>query len=99
MHVFEDLPNDLILIVEVRESKTHWMQPGDFDVDNMPRTIDGKGVCISGFRRPGFHVGFTDATVWLLRSDTPFEELSKFFRIESAEMHDREEVLGGYRVR
>ena len=89
-YVFKDLPADLLLIVEVRESKTNWMQPGDFDIDNMQRAIDGKGVCISGFRRPGFHVGFADATVWLLRSGTPFEELSKFFTIESAEMHGRE---------
>ena len=37
----------MILLVEVRNSGTHWMQPGDFDIRTMPRTINdpaGKGI-------------------------------------------------------
>jgi hypothetical protein len=93
----KDLPDSLILIVEVRNSGVHWMQPGDFDIRTMPKTInapDGKGI--SGVLARGFHVGFADAQVWYLSNKVPFDDLSKFFTIEGAKAQDRDEVLGPY---
>ena len=94
----KDLDVDTILIVEVRNSGTHWMEPGDFDIRTMPQTInaaDGKGI--SSIHRTGFHVGFADGEVWYLRNDCPFAELSKFFTIAGAKAHDRQTCLGPYR--
>lgn len=95
----DEIEGDAILLVEVRNSQTHWMAPGDFDIRYLPRTInDDNGYGISGISRGGFHVGFADKTVWFLSNDTRFEDLAKFFTVESAKRHDREEVLGKYRV-
>jgi hypothetical protein len=76
------------------------MQPGDFDIRTMPRSInapDGRGI--SSRYRYGFHVIFADGEVWGLSHDTPFEELEKFFTIDGAKQHDRDIVLRPYVVR
>jgi hypothetical protein len=91
------LPADTILLVEVRDSDIHWMQPGDLDVRTMPRTMDdptGKGI--SGNFAEGVHVVFADGQVWLLEKDTPFEKVEKFLKVEDAYRHDRDGVLGEY---
>jgi len=92
--------SDTILVVEVRNSKTHWMQPGDFDIRTMPKTIDDPaGEGISGNCPGCFCVGFVDLTVMMLRNDTPFDKLALFFTIESARQHDRDAVLGPFQVK
>jgi len=73
------------------------MAPGDLDIRPMPRKI-GDPQGISGVVRGGFHVGFADLSVWCLRDDTPFAAVEKFFTIEGAAAHDRESVLGPYRL-
>lgn len=92
-----DLDEDTILVVEVRNSGIHWMEPGDFDIRTMPQTIndpDGRGI--SSAHESGFHVVFADGTVWYLRNDTPFEELAKFFTVEGAKANDRDRALRSY---
>ncbi len=94
-----DIPADCILLVEVRKSGVHWMQPGDFDVATMPRTINapsGKGI--SSILGDGFHIGFADGKVWYLSNDTPFSELEKFFTIGAAKRHNRNDILGKYKL-
>lgn len=88
-----------ILLVEVRSSRTHWMQPGDFDIRTMPRIInEPAGTGISGTCAGGFCVGFANGDAWMLRNDTPFDTLALFFTIESARKHDRDKMLGPYRI-
>jgi hypothetical protein len=75
------------------------MQPGDFDIRTMPQEINRhQDGCISGCTATGFHVIFADGAVWVLAHSTPFDELKKFFTIESAKRFDREEVLGPHQV-
>lgn len=85
-----DMDKDTILAVEVADSGTHWMEPGDIDVRDVPESItqgmDGKGV----------HVAFADGVVWHLRSDTPLDDLKRFFTIKGAKQYDREKVFGSY---
>jgi len=92
-----ELPEDLVLIVEVANSGCHWMEPGDFYVDTMPREIGRlpkKGMpMISSSSKNGFKVGFVDGEVWILQYDIPFATLEKFLRISSAEKYDRQEEL------
>lgn len=98
-HVLSKLPGDTILIAEVRNSGVHWMEPGDFDIRTMPRTLnapDGKGI--SSRFTEGFHVGFADGEVWFLSNEVGFERLAKFFTIDGASAHDRERELAPFRL-
>jgi hypothetical protein len=92
-----EIPGNTILVVETRNSGIHWMQPGDFDIRTMPKTInapDGRGI---SSRYPGgFHVLFADEIVWFLSDKVPFEALEKFFTIEGARKNDRQKILGPY---
>lgn len=93
----KDCEPDMILIVESRNSGIHWMEPRDFDIRTMPRTInapDGSGI--AGHTNRGFHVMFADGQVWRIEHTVPFEELEKFFTLDSAKQYDREKVLGPY---
>ena len=97
--VADPTTSDTVLFVEVRNSKTHWMKPGDFDIRTMPQTIDDPpGEGISGTCPGGFFVGFADGEVWMLRNDTPFEKLARFFTMDGARQHDRDAVLGPYHI-
>ena len=96
----EELPDDLIIVVETRNSGFRWMEPGDLDIRTMPRTIDardGRGIAANIGRR--FHVIFADGLVWELSTDVPFEDIGKFLTIDAAKQHDRNEVLGPYVTR
>jgi type II secretory pathway pseudopilin PulG len=80
----EDLPPDLALLIEVADSGTHWMAPGDLDVRNVPASIT------RGILGAGVHVFFADGSVRFFRPDTPLEELKQFFTIEGARQYGRE---------
>ena len=95
---FDELPNDIILLAEIRDSGHHWMQDGDFDIRTMPNSINsGAGKSISGLHPGGFFVVFADSQVWFLSNETPYSKLSLFFTVEDASNYDREVVLGEYR--
>ncbi len=97
---FDELPDNALLVVEVRGCQAHWMEPGgDLDVRTMPHEIGGEG-CIgpAGGERPEFYVGFADGSVWLLRANVPFEVLSRFFGVEEARQEDRDSALGPYTI-
>jgi hypothetical protein len=90
----EEVPNDLILIVETRKSGLHWMQPGDFDLGKLPRTInapDGSGI--SSNDPVGVWIGLADASVRFVPTNTPFEELEPFFTITGAAANDIDDLL------
>jgi hypothetical protein len=90
---FKDLDADTILVVEVAHSDTHWAEPGDLDIDDVPESL------CQGLDGDGLHVLFADGRVWFLRHDVPLAELREFFTIDGAKRHDREQVLGPYAVR
>lgn len=93
------LPADAILLVETQKSNYHWMEPGDFDIDTMPQTINAPdGTGISGHLNGAFCVAFADGDVWVMRADTPFDRLKLFFRIYDAQKHDRNVELGNFKL-
>jgi hypothetical protein len=100
-HQFDQLPGDVLLVVEATGCQFHRVEPGgDVDVRTMPRmTGAAGGIGPAGEGSRAFYVGFADASVWLLRTDIPFETLAKFFRVWGAEPRDRESDLGPYAVR
>ncbi len=96
----KDLGGNTILAIEVRHSGIHWMQPGDFDIRDMPHTInaaDGRGV--SSPYPGGFHVLFSDGEVWFLSEKIPFETLARFFTVDEAKNGNREELLAAFVLR
>jgi len=89
-----EIDRDTVLVVEVRNSGIHWMEPGDYDVRTMPHTINAKdGRGISSRYPGGFHVLFADEEVWFLSNKVPFELLARFFTVDGAKQFDREQVL------
>jgi hypothetical protein len=94
------LGSNCILAVEIRHSGIHSMQPGDFDIRDMPRTVnaaDGRGI---SSRYPGgFHVLFSDGQAWFISEKIPFETLARFFTVEEANRCNREELLGAFALR
>ncbi len=91
------IPPGAVLLVESRASGIPWPAPGDFDIRTMPHTInapDGSGI--SGQNPGGFVVLFADGQAWFLSEKVPFGILAKFFTVESAKRHSREELLGPF---
>lgn len=86
----DEIDFDTILVIEIANSDTHWMEPGDLRIDEVPPSIT------QGFEGNGVHVLFADGSVWFLGADVPFHDLKKFFTIEGAKRYDREQVLRQY---
>ena len=95
-----NVPSDAILVVEVRNSEQHWMEPGgDLSIESMPQYIDtAAGQGISGHDPDGFLVGFASGEVWLLSNEVPFAELARFFTLKSARENSKDDLLGPYRL-
>ena len=89
-----DVPPDTILVVEAKTSGIPWPAPGDFDIRTMQKMADPTSIW--GLSARGFQVVFADKQVWLLSKKIPFETLERFFTVDSADIHDREELLGPY---
>lgn len=99
-HKLKELPNDIILVVEVRDFGVHWMQPGDLDVGDLARSPHSADTTrqLFGTAKESFIVGFADSEVWVLANSLPLGELMKFFTIEGAQRYDRDAVLRPYRL-
>ena len=82
------LPKDLILFADVYQSHTHWMQPGDFNVDTLPDKINVPGG-LGAADYPGFFVCFVDGQIWWLSDETPVELVKRFCTITDAREADR----------
>lgn len=99
MSTFDNLPDNLILIIQSRRSVFNWMQPGDLEVSTLlsERRELGRGDFRGAMVRP-YYVGFADGTCWLMKYETPIEELLKFCHIDTCKTYERAAVLGPYRM-
>lgn len=90
---------DAILLVEVKYSEIHWMEPGDFSLDKLAamkkETPAGE---VFGVHPEGFHVAFWDGEVWFLSRKTPMGLLRRFVTVDGAAEHDRDDLLSEYRI-
>jgi hypothetical protein len=89
----QDMDRATILVVEVAHSGIHWMAPEDLSLDSVPDSL------VHGPDGDGFHVLFADGQIWFLSPSVPLEELQKFFTLDGAKAHDRDQVLGAYALR
>jgi len=95
---FSKLPGVVIVLMEVADSKTHWMQPGDYDVAKLLAATGRLGDTVKGLLPDRIHVLFADGEVWALSPDTPIDAVKPFFTITGAKAASREESLSKYRV-
>jgi hypothetical protein len=81
---------DLIVLVEVSNSKVHWGCPGDLDVENLPKDFlkgtDGKGLIVM----------FADSIAWYISCDVPWETLKHFLVATDLKNHSRDIELKPY---
>ena len=90
------LRKDLLLIVEVRQTHVHWMEPIDLDLEELEhgRTLDQ--IKPSSDLEDGFFIGFADGTVWRLRSTIPLKTLLDFAYVDEVPKKSRDEAFKGY---
>ncbi len=91
----KQLPKDLILILQVEHSDTHWMEPGDLRIDQLAPSEETTRLLLGS---DGYAVLFADGEKWVLSSKTPISDLCKFFTLAGAKQFDRDQILGPYRV-
>jgi hypothetical protein len=88
-----EIPANTVCLIEIHDSDTYWMEPGDLRVDNITESI------VRGIDGDGVHVLFADGTVWFISADVPFNNLRKLFTTKGAAANDRERLLGPYALR
>jgi hypothetical protein len=97
-HKMSAAPPDLILLMEVRDSQTHWMQPGDYNITELLAYRGKIGDHLHGLLPDRLHVLFADGTVWALDPNAPIADLQPFLTITGAKSHDRDQLLTPHRV-
>jgi Protein of unknown function (DUF1559) len=90
-HNLKDLPNDLILAIEVADSGVHWMEPGDLHVSDITTET------LQGLHGKGVLVLFVDEAVRYVPSSTPIDDFKLFLTIDGAKDHDREMLFPNQR--
>lgn len=88
------LPEDLILFADVYQSNTHWMEPGDFDIANLPDEVNVPGG-LGSDAYPGFLICFVDGQIWWMDDETPITLVKQFCTISGARKADRK-ILAPY---
>ncbi len=83
-------PPDTIIIIEVKDSNIHWMEPGDINVEDL------KQENTRGIFTEGVHVGFANGTVCRLSSKTPIENIKKLCYAKRPKEENKETLLGKY---
>ena len=96
--VISDLPPNLMLLAEVHDSNTHWMEPGDYEVSELLAAEGQLGDIVQGLLPDRVHVMFADGEVWALSPETPMASLHPLLTITSAKNADRDEILAPYCV-
>ena len=95
---FDELPSSLVILMETSQSTIHWMQPGDYDVDELLAANGRLSDKVKGVLFDRVHVTFSDGEVWALSPDMPMTALHPFLTITGAKNADRDEFLASFRI-
>ncbi|BBO32707.1 DUF1559 domain-containing protein [Lacipirellula parvula] len=95
---WSELPADVLILMEVANSGKNWMEPGDYDVDELLAQSGRLGSSVKGLLNDRIHVMFADGQVWAISSDAPMTVLHPFLTITGAKNADRNELLSAWRV-
>ena len=83
---------DLIIMVEVAHTNTHWGEDGDVNVANIPTNIT------RGIDGNGFMVLFFDGSIWYIKNTIPLDILKRYLTVTEARKHDRNVDLMPYAI-
>ena len=92
---WNQMPQDLLILVEVRNSKIHWAAPYDIRVEDL-QSGRISNLYEFGMDTDGFFVAFRDRAVYYLKHDTPRELLAKLATVQGAKTYDRDQLLRKY---
>ena len=95
---FDEIPPSLILLMETSQSKIHWMQPGDYDADELLAAKGQLFDTVHGVLSDRVHVMFANGEIWALSPYTPMTAIHPFLTITGAKNADRDELLATWRV-
>lgn len=95
---WSELPADSLVLMEVANSGKNWMEPGDYDVDELLAEGGRLGHSVKGLLNDRVHVMFADGEVWAISSEAPMTALHPFLTITGATNADRDELLAAWRV-
>jgi hypothetical protein len=93
-----DVPANVVIAIELARSKTHWMQPGDYNVIDLLAYRGKIADHLHGLLPDRLHILFADGEVWALDPDAPIADLQPFLTITGAKSHDRDQLLGPHKV-
>ena len=82
--------SNTILVAEVDDSETNWMEPRDLNAELIPYEVNasGKVKSIAGFRAEGAMVATADGAVHLLKADIPSESLRRLIMRDDGQVID-----------
>jgi len=92
-----ETPKHVVVLMEVADSHTHWMQPGDYDVADLLAATGSLGDTVHGVLNDRIHVLFADGEVWALSPKTPMDAVKPFLTVTAAKAANRD-TLAAYRV-
>jgi hypothetical protein len=96
--LYSELDKDVVLAIEIANSKLHWMQPGDYDVQQLVAAKGRLGNSATGVIKDRIHILFADGEVWALSPDMPVNALKPFLTLTGAKTAARDKQLAPYRV-
>jgi hypothetical protein len=91
------VPTHLIVLMEINNSRTHWMQPGDYNVADLLAATGNLGDTVHGVMKDRIHILFADGQVWALSPKTPMDAVKPFLTITAAKTANRQ-TLAPYLV-
>jgi hypothetical protein len=95
---YADLPENIVVAMEIRDSHTECFEPGDYNVTDLLAYRGKIGDHLHGLLEGRLHVLFADGEVWALDPNAPIADLQPFLTITGAKSHDRDQLLGPHRV-
>jgi hypothetical protein len=96
--LYVDLPPNVVVAMEIRDSKTECFEAGDYNVADLLAYRGRIGDHIHGLLPDRLHVLFADGEVWALDPGAPIADLQPFLTITGAKSHDRDKLLGPHKV-
>lgn len=88
-------PPSLLVLIEVGDSKIHWADPFDIEIEYLEQNKDDSRFKF-GLDSKGFLVYFWDGQILYLKHNTPKKLLAKFANVNSSTDVSREEAFGPY---
>lgn len=92
----KSLPRDQVLVVSVRQSSIHWMEPVDIELNATGFELPQSVRLGTLYDEESFLVCFRDGAVWRLRSTVPPDLLARFMSTDDVKQCNRDRDLATY---